>query len=761
MVRLGSIFLILLLSACDARDDTSPAPFVLADDIPNQFLTFLNTQAYFGAGEYQFFILPEVAVLGEFTGTVTVNGNAQDITGAWSIDTDTQWQSTLQPSDTLIFDEAGGLDINLDCSSACKAYLVKDDYLFYKADSSDNKIIVTLEENQISSLNYANTYYQTVDPNNTRTTLTNWKTVNGFDDGFDEHVIFRDSKDLGYGRDMYAKFHDDGRVSLFVNNFVVPIGKGNPANYGPLNLVAAVEQNFDYQLGSNAIEFSALESNIETQDQADSELDSDFILKFFTFSGPNENGEQQRITSADLDGRGIKHMPTMCQVCHGARLMPLNLDGTFNVMSLKSAKFNQLELASFEFMDSGDFSKAHLQAGIRAINQAVQGSYEKIAERDTNSLGYWDASFASLIAQGRYGGEGFLSDTFIEDDIPEGWQQTDFRPEGVETLYSKVIEPHCISCHSIRGFNAGNDEDLDEAFINGQLINTGTAINFSNYEKFIGYSDLIIDYVYRRGAMPLSLRNYETFWEIPTGVPSLLASFLPGFDVINDLGEVQEPGMAVAKPGRARSVKAPAILNGAGSYFAKTFNWKIVSGPVGHSAKIENSEAAITKLVLDSTAAESDGEYEISLTVGNSKSDSQAGIESSDQTESVFITLDSTISQHGSELNFAKDIRPILQTTLFNQRTCQSCHFSESNVEGIPVYYDNSNSQLYWDVRGRVDFRDVDNSILIRKPTRLQHGGGVRIDLDTDFGVQIYSTLMEWILHGAPCGSDETVCGEQ
>ena len=754
MTRLGIVFFILLVSACDARDDTTSAPFELADDIPNQFLTFLNTQAYFGAGEYQLFILPEIAIQGDFTGTVVVNGGTQDITGSWTIDTDTQWQSTSQSSDTLIFDEAGGLDINLDCSSNCNAYLVKDNYLFYKAESIDNQIIVTLEDNQISSINYANTYYQTVDPNNTRTTLAKWKTTNGFDEGFDEHVIFRDSKDLGYGRDMYAKFHDDGRVSLFVNNFVVPIGKGNPANYGPLNLVAAVEQNFEYQLGSNAIEFSALESNTETQDQADSELDGDFILKFFTFSGPNESGEQIRITSADLDGRGIKHMPTMCQVCHGARLMPLNLDGTFNIMSLKSAKFNQLELASFEFMDSGDFSKAHLQAGLKAINQAVQGSYEKMAARDVNQIGYWDASFASLIAQGRYGGEDFLSDTFIEDDIPDGWQQTDFRPEGVEALYIEVIEPHCISCHSIRGFHAGNDEDLDEAFINGQKILTGTAINFSNYEKFIGYSDLIIDYVYRRGAMPLSLRNYETFWEIPSGVPSLLASFLPGFDVINDQGEVQEPGIAVARPGRARTVQAPAILNGAGSYFAKTFHWQIISGPVGHSAQIENSDEAIARLVVDSTeVANSDGEYEIALTVGNSKSDSQA--------KSVIITLDSTISQHGSELNFADDIRPILQTTLFNQRTCQSCHFSESNVEGIPVYYDNSNSQLYWDVRGRVDFRDVDNSILIRKPTRLQHGGGVRIDLDTEFGVQIYSTLMEWILHGAPCGSDETVCGEQ
>ncbi len=139
--------------------------------------------------------------------------------------------------------------------------------------------------------------------------------------------------------------------------------------------------------------------------------------------------------------------------------------------------------------------------------------------------------------------------------------------------------------------------------------------------------------------------------------------------------------------------------------------------------------------------------------MGNSKSDNQKN--------SVTITLDSTLAKHASQLNFADDIRPILQTTLFDQRTCQSCHYADSNVEGIPVYYDNSNPQLYWDVRARIDFRDVDNSILIRKPTRLQHGGGQRIDLQTDVGKEIYSTLIGWMIHGAPCGHDESICGEQ
>ena len=739
-----SVFIFLLM-ACDKRGDTEQRPFILAQDIPNQFLTFLNTQAYFAAGDYLLYVLPQVAEVGSFSGSINVNAEEQEFSGDWNDATNTVWQNNDNYTLEVKFQQAAGLTLDVTCSSICSAYLVKNDYLFYRADSVEGSINVKLEDNQISSRAYANAYYGAVDPNSTRTTLANWKSVNGFDEGFDQHVIFRDSKDLGYGRDMYAKFKDDGGIALFVNNFVVAVGKGNPANYGPLNLHAAVDQNFDFHLGSNAIEFSPLEIEIGGDD-------NDFILKFFTFAAADENGEQQRITSADLDGRGIKHMPTMCQACHGARLMPLNLDGSFNLMSLKSAKFNQLELNSFEFMSDGEFSQANLEPGIRAINQAVHASFGKIAEREITELGYWDSTFARTIAQGRYGGEQFSSTTFIGDDIPAGWQQTDFRPEGVETLYKEVIEPHCISCHSIRGFNAGNDEDLDEAIINGQITLTGTAINFSNYEKFIGYSDLIIDYVYERGAMPLSLRNYESFWAAPAGVPSLLASFLPGFDVLNEEGEVQQPGIAVAKPGRDRIAKSPVILNGVGSYFASSFQWQIISAPLNSNATLANSTKAIAILNANTDGSD-DGDYEIELTVGNSKSDNQKN--------SVTITLDSTLAKHASQLNFADDIRPILQTTLFDQRTCQSCHYSESNVEGIPVYYDNSNPQLYWDVRARIDFRDVDNSILIRKPTRLQHGGGQRIDLQTDAGKEIYSTLMSWIIAGAPCGNDESVCGEQ
>jgi len=744
VIHLGKGFLtkwLLLIFAlhlwgCDERGDTRMAPFSLAPDVPNQFLRFINQQPSLAAGNYQLSILPTTSEVGTYSGTLTLAGAEADISGQWQVGVDINWQSTLEPSHDVTLPSAGGFDLQLSCDKPCMAYVVKANFLFLQHSFSATNETWSVPVSQINSPEYAKAYYSAVDESESRTTLANWKSHNGFDEGFDHHVIFRDSKDLGYGRDMYARINDNGSLAFFVNNFVLALGKGNPANYGPLNLLAAVDQNMDYLLGSNAIELSPIDEN---DDQ------SDLILKFFTFSAPDENGEQVRIESADLDGRGIKHMPGMCQVCHGATLLPLNADGSFNLLTLKSAKLNQLEVDSFEFMETGVYSKTNQQPAIKTLNQAIHDSFATLATRDSFEPGFWDSSFAQLVAQGRYGGDGFISDEFVEADIPTGWQQTSNRPEGVEILYKQVVEPHCISCHSLRGFNAGNDQDLDEVLVNGLVTQTGNSINFSSYEKFIGYSDLIIDYVYRRGAMPLSLRNYEQFWGKDSEAPNLLAGFLPGFDVVNELGLVQQAGNAVARAGQDRSARSPVLLVGSGSYFANTFSWQVLSAPVNSVYSIENSQSSLATLNADT-----DGEYLVQLTVDNSRAQPH--------TSTFTLTLDSTLNKHGSHLNFADDIAPLLQTTLYNQRTCQSCHYSESDIEGIPVYYDSGNLNVYWDVRARVDFNDPDNSILIRKPTRLQHGGGVRLDLASELGRSVYSVFMDWIAHGAPCGQDENIC---
>lgn len=732
-----------ILSACDSRKDEGSSGFRLPSDRPDSFLKFFNGYAPLADGAYQLVILPQVQESGTASGSLRIGEKKNDLAYNWSSDVDIDFKTTSVTKVDFSYEAGSDISVSANCSTACTLTIFKNNLAHYQIDSENNQIALSLPASHLDSLQYANAYYKAVDPIDERTTLDSWKTKNGFDSGHDAHLIFRDSKDLGYGRDMFAKFHDDGRLAIFVNNFVINVGPGNPASYGPTNLLAVLDGNLRFHIGTNAIEFSPI------QNSDGSESDGALrIAKFFIFAPEDENGVQHRLTEADLDGRGVKHVPTTCLMCHGARMLPLNADGTFNTLSLTSAKLNQLEMDSFEFTASGIYDKATQQEAIKKINRGVHDNYDAIATRSINEyVGLWDGDFAKEVAAGRYQEADtpnqFDSNDYVATDIPEGWQQTAFRPEGVETLYKQVVEPHCINCHSIRGFTAGNDEDLDSVIINGQITQVGTAINFSTYEKFISYNDLIIDYVYRRGLMPSSLRNYERFWRFPEEAPTLLASFLPGFNVLNENSEVEEPGKPYARFGRNRFSRSPVLLNGKASDFANTYTWSIVSTPADATASLSQPNAAITELTADT-----DGEYEIKLSVSNSRGNHET---------TITITVDSQ-RKAGNELTFVDDVMPLLQTTLYGLRTCQSCHYSESDIESIPVHYDNANNFLYRDVRHRVNFLDADNSILIRKPASVQHGGGLRIDLETQVGQSIYSTLMNWILHGAPCGDDSTIC---
>ena len=741
------------LSACDNRGEIAKSGFVLAADVADSYLTFINPQQEFSADIYQLVILPDSAINSSSNGDV--EGEASNVgyavslndeqgeqvtyQGTWDETTELDWNINTTNRHDLDLTSNQDIVLNVQCTHACQLYIIKAGYRYQQLESDENLTIeYEIANSLINSIEYAEQYYLAVDPDNERTTLDAWKSKNGFDQGHDVHVIFRDTKDLGYGRDMYARRNDDGSLAFYVNNFVVAVGEGNPANYGPLNLLAATDQNFDYHLGSNAIEFSPIDP---------SNPDSEKILKFFTFSADNEQDIQPRITSADLDGRGVKHMPSICLACHGGNLLPLNQDGSFNELSLKSAKLNQLELDSFEFMSTGEFSETDQQAGIKTINQWVRDSYADMAQRDLSQQGFWDGEFPQEIANARYGSDRFSLPSYQIGTVPSGWQQTEFRPEGVENLYLKVVEPHCISCHSIRGFKAGDDDLVEAVLINDQEIKLGNAINFSSYEKFISYSEIITDYVYRRGIMPLSLRNAEVFWQPPYSAPALLASFLPSFsqdiEVLNALGEIEPPGRPVARIESDRLSALPMTLHGGGSHFAKDYQWAIISGPEGHDAQLESKNEKIVQLV-----GTTEGEYQLELTVSNSRGESSS---------QMIVQVDNG-RKPASEINFVDDIKPLLQNQLYDLRSCQSCHNPVTGAEGIPIYYDISNVNLYADVRARVNLNIPIDSQLLLKPTRYQHGGGVRFDLETTLGLESYNTILQWVIAGAPCGIDNLIC---
>lgn len=718
------------LTGCGGgQGDDQPEAWSTPANTPDSFLLMLNGQSSLGAGEYQ--VVAATAFSGEngdYRLTITRDdGSSQSFSGSWSgsgsggRDPD----SPDNPSHTLKLDAAGGATISLESENADPfLYLVRNGAVVASDNDSGEgrNALLALPRSRIHNTEWSKAYYRAVDPLNQRTTLEGWKSANDFGVGDCLHVVFRDTKDLGYGRNMRACRKPGGDLAVMVQNYVVKVLPGDPDNYGPLNLDAALEEQSDHLLGTNAIEFTPMDP---------ASPGSIRVAKFFTF-----NAAGQRIIEADLDGRGSKAMPQPCLVCHGASLLPLDADGELPEEALTSPKLNQLEVDSFEFADYGAFTRPDAEDELRRLNEFVHGTFQDMASRDDTLKGVWDADFAMEIAAGRYDND-FNSGLYNEEHMPAGWQQTMARPEGVELLYKRVVEPHCIACHSLRGSLTG--ERVTAAIADRE----GNAVNFSSYEKFIGYSDMIIDYVYEQGVMPLSLRNYNSFWRDPDGAPALLASFLPGFDHYNSQGRVVEPGLPVARTGASRTLVSPAQLDGSASLFADTLQWEVLQAPAGDWSL---SDAESARPVL---TAPTDGLYRLRLTASNDRGTDSAEVE---------LQVNSGMATVPGDLTFTDHVAPVLQSSSAGTReACTNCHTPGAlTYRGIPVFFTDSGT-LYRDVMARVDLADPENSPLLRKPIREQHGGGVVIDRDDPDGRALYETLVNWIREGAVCG-DASYC---
>src|SRR5712691_12610805 len=105
---------------------------------------------------------------------------------------------------------------------------------------------------------YAEAYYHAIDSNNDKDTIDKWKAQNGFTgiNSPNEHlVVFRDVKDLGYGRRMTGRLNADGSVAFFVENYDVTPG-GSTQYSSDLNVDAAIRRDTQWHVGTNAIEWS-------------------------------------------------------------------------------------------------------------------------------------------------------------------------------------------------------------------------------------------------------------------------------------------------------------------------------------------------------------------------------------------------------------------------------------------------------------------------------------------------------------------------
>ncbi len=585
---------------------------------------------------------------------------------------------------------------------------------------------------QIDSTAYSNAYYAAVDPNNERTTLVDFKAKNGFGTGGNEvTVIIGDKRDLGYGRKITGRQNTDGTIAFVVDNFMV----NNYGGYTQTNGDAAILGEMKWHIGTNAIEFSPGPGGTIS------------FAKFYTFAPVTG----QRVLAANLDGRGNKALPTICINCHGGRGDALTPSGLFPKVNYVpsgtrgdvGAKAHILEPNAFDFSTISGFSRASLEANLKVLNKMVLCTYPKPA---TETTGAFDGCRRTATAEEYQGtAAAQIKNMYGGDDLPNATSETtdtyvpgDWGTFGQGNFYSATITNSCRVCHSVLG--TGRQSDID----------------FQSFTKFDSYSDRIKAHVIDRGNMPLAKLVYDKFWTTPS-IYGPMKQYLAdkGFADANAL-----PGHPVADPGPDRVIKSNSVtLSAAMSLFSTGYQWTVTSG----SATLTNAQTATPTF----TANGGDGTYTVQLI--------SATATASSLPKTLTIVVDSTLGWDPQAVAFnsttaANQIRDILQIS--GTPTCTSCHIDTTalprTVPLPPLFYNDydragtgnatdatNRNWLYTEVRGRINFTDIIDSPLLRKPSGHHHNGGLIPGFDSskppgDAARVNYDKLIAWILRDAP-----------
>jgi len=629
------------------------------------------------------------------------------------------------------------------------------------------------QQGDLDDSNYTRAYHAAVDPGSARSTLQGYIALHGLDKP-DVHVIFRDTKDLGYGRDMYMRSYPNpdcgGQiVAFYVRNFSVQIVEGFA--YGPVNLEAAIAEDLKQHIGTNAIEFGRGRTTGGAIDVCSPEP----MTKFFTFE---PDGSQPRRLRVDLDGRGAKAMPQPCVSCHGGKLRPLDRNGNFVAIHADDpvaqigdvkARLQAFEVDTFEFSEDPPYRRADVEEGLRKLNAAIYCTYPGSAGHAAcadhgggiaaqANLGEWSGDFGREMMLGWYSQAlQTAGSKFDSEFIPDGWKPSaGGPPTGADVLFTKVVGPNCFVCHGKQGVQLGTDEDV----VNGKDL------DFKTWDKFISYADDIERLVFDEGRMPLGLLNYQTFWDDPQKA-DLLASFIAPYVTdstefearrTDSNGAIILPGRIVARAGPDRVTRpgAAITLDAQASLFADSYLWELVSSPAASSVTIASPSASRTDF-----SADTDGDYVVRLTASSSGS-------ASSEDDTLTIVLDSALVTAPRSLTFYNNITDEF-TMPRTPRTCESCH-KDGGIGGVPMWWvadadqpfpappgATSSLGLYELAMTRVLPEYIEDSLLLKKPSGQHHYGRLVEGFDTSLPVAAagrasYDLFVNWIAEGAICG---------
>ena len=552
-------------------------------------------------------------------------------------------------------------------------------------------------------------YYRTVDPNNERLTLDDWYEVNGYNLNFEDPNYFQacyiNGADLGFARAMRIRQNDNGDISSTVENFAT-------LEEACENLVS---NNRDGLLAAVSMEFTRPEGDDDGERRS----------TFYVYQG---DGGDLRVPEVDLDGRGPKAVPGLCNVCHGGEPQDV-VAGVFPNDGNSGAAFLPWNLNTFIFLDEPGFTQADQELELREMNRLALGTVPQENNFVISDAGTYTGDALREMVEGWYGGPGLPRSTFDADFVPPGWLPEDEGgEEGVPyyaaDLYLDVVEPNCTVCHLLRG------TDLEDA------------VDFSTYEKFMEYKDLTIDYVYKQGIMPGSLLTETLFWSTEgvdgserlgsdDGVSDAvrLAAALdydPTGQIDDGKGDLPgKPVADIAAPLEA-PIDFPIQLSAQGSNFESFYDWQLISQPQGSRATLTGSTTVAPLLNADL-----EGQYQIRLIVGNDNND---------------LSLPQTVTINAIDgldpVSFQDDIFVMLQNNC-----ARACH-NVNGFNGIPVVFDNAATAHEFFVQ-YVDLEDPTDSQVLTKPSGHFHNGGTVSGFDLEGDRSNYDLVLRWILEGA------------
>jgi hypothetical protein len=372
-----------------------------------------------------------------------------------------------------------------------------------------DSFLTLLETNVPEDSTTAAAYYDTVDPDGKKTTYAEWLVETGFLDSVadyhdtgplainaDKTVVHLNEADLGFVRVMSSRC--DPRCS-----------HRNPKIY------SVIENYLSFDNAANRVNRLA-SVTMEWTSPADGSQPSRRYVTFYAYTGA---GERNVVNSGgvlvpfapDLDTRGTKEVPGLCNSCHGGAPRNLKADGTYRGKGDTGALFLPLDLDNFAFdPNRRALTRRKQERAYKELNKMALVTHASI-EEDDEVAGISRLPAGHELIEGWYGGPGMPSKKFNGEFVPAGWLPP-AAPEGFAELYLGAVAPACRSCHAQQG----------------------RSLDFGTYAGFMVFEDAHQDLVLRiecgldddpstRGSgnddqavMPLALETYKRFWDPAT-----------------------------------------------------------------------------------------------------------------------------------------------------------------------------------------------------------------------------------------------------